>query len=884
MRRVPNLAWLRPYRQPATYLGIGVCLFIGAAVVYLIERDRQAVSDAAVRNGSNLSLAFADYIGRTFQSADNTLQVLRKLHQQDPENFRLAAAAQDPALRNSLFTHSVVTDAAGTVTDASAPEGEKGAPFSDAEALGTLRAAAKDELFIGKPAILKPHGRWGIMLSRRLTAPDGSFAGVIAAAIDPHLFEIFYGAIDLGENGMASLIGLDGIIRARGGDGGAKSHAGSFGRSVLSAPAFKLYQTYPTGSYWNAAGIVDPVKRLVTYRLVDGFPLMAAVGMSEASVFRHAQANAKAYLIIAACLTIAIAVTIVIAAARERRLDATAKELAHTNMLFETALDNMPQGLCMFGSDGRLILCNRRYTEMYGLVPEQALPGTPLRSILDARIAAGSSPVNAERYIATRMHDAFLPEPGYTVDELRDGRVFAVSRNSMSGGGSVAVHQDITTQQQAEAKIRHLAHYDGLTSLANRMLFLEAVTRAAHSYQQDGTPFAVHLLDLDRFKEINDSLGHAVGDVLLREVAQRLNSCVRNGDLVARLGGDEFALLQPLGEAPEAEAASLAESLLAVISAPYDFESHHLVVETSIGTALAPEHGLNAENLLKKADLALYAAKSGGRNGFRMFEPTMELAAASRHALTMDMRESLLRGDFELHYQPIVRIANGETIGMEALIRWRHPRRGLVPAAEFIPLAEETGLIVPLGEWVLRAACAEAALWPMPVKIAINLSAGQFQSRLLQVVEEALADSRLPPERIELEVTESVLLERSEENLGILRALQDRGIAVVLDDFGTGYSSLSFLRSFRFDKIKIDRSFVAELSSSPDCMAIVCAVTGLARSLDIATTAEGVEDDEQLALLSAAGCNEVQGYLFGRPQPIGHFAPRLVGTQRKAAG
>jgi diguanylate cyclase (GGDEF)-like protein/PAS domain S-box-containing protein len=553
-------------------------------------------------------------------------------------------------------------------------------------------------------------------------------------------------------------------------------------------------------------------------------------------------------------------------------------------MLLETALDNMPHGLCMFDADGKLVLSNRSYTEMYGLKPEQARPGMHLSEILKARVAVGSSPANADRYIAERLREAFLPEPGYKVDELRDGRVFAVSRNGMADGGSVAVHQDITVQQQAEAKIRHLAHYDGLTHLANRMLFLEAVTRAADRFRSEGTPFAVHLLDLDRFKEINDSLGHAVGDALLCEVAQRLNSCVRSGDLVARLGGDEFALLQPLGEDARGEAVALAESLLAVISAPYDFESHHLVVETSIGTALAPEHGLNAEHLLKKADLALYAAKSGGRNGFRMFEPTMEHAAASRHALTMDMRDALLRGEFMLHYQPIVRISNGETIGMEALIRWQHPRRGLVPAAEFIPLAEETGLIVPLGEWVLRAACAEAALWPMPVKIAINLSAGQFQSRLLQVVEEALADSRLPPERIELEVTESVLLERSEENLGILRALQDRGIAVVLDDFGTGYSSFSFLRSFRFDKIKIDRSFVAELSSSPDCMAIVCAVTGLARSLDIATTAEGVEDDEQLALLSAAGCNEVQGYLFGRPQPIGHFAPRLVGTQRKAAG
>lgn len=883
MRGVPILSWLRPYLQPATYLGLGVGLFVAATLVYLIERDRQSAYNAALRNGSNLSLAFADYIARTFQSADNTLLVLRKLHQQDPEFFNLVFAADDPALRNTLISQIWLVDSDGIVSDTSSAYNTIGLPFSDYDSYITQRDALVDQLHIGKPAILKHSGNWGIMLTRRIVNPDGSFGGMIAAALDPRLFEKFYGSLDLGKDGMASLLGLDGVIRARGGHG--ESHSESFGRNVLKdAPAFKIYREQPTGSYWNAIDMHGPIRRLITYRVVDGLPLMAAVGISEASVYRHAWENARTYIVMAAGLGVAIVITVAFAAARERRLETTARELARTNMLLEAALDNMPHGLCMFDRNGHLVLCNRSYTEMYGLKPEQALPGTHLRTILEARVAAGSSPANAERYIAERLSEAFLPEPGYKVDELRDGRVFAVSRNGMPDGGSVAVHQDITTQQQAEARIRHLAHYDGLTNLANRMLFLEAVTRAADRFGRDGTPFAVHLLDLDRFKEINDSLGHAVGDALLREVAHRLAGCVRGGDLVARLGGDEFAVLQSLGDSPAADASVLASTLLAVVSAPYDFESHHLVAETSIGTALAPEHGLVAEHLLKRADLALYAAKSGGRNGVRMFEPDMEQAAASRHALTMDMRDSLLRGDFRLHYQPVVRVSNGETIGVEALIRWQHPQRGLIPAAEFIPLAEETGLIVPIGEWVLRTACAQAADWPAQLKVAINLSAGQFLNNdLLRTVREAIAVSKLPPERIELEVTESVLLERSEENLGVLRELQALGIAIVLDDFGTGYSSLSFLRSFRFNKIKIDRSFVAELASSADCMAIVCAVTGLARSLDIATTAEGVEDAEQLALLAAAGCNEAQGYLFGRPKPIEEFAPRVIGLRRAAS-
>ena len=763
---------LAPYRQPATYLGAGAAVFIVGMVAILIDRDRNTAYDAAMRDSSNLTRAFSDHVARTFQSADNRLLVLRKLYQHDSEKFDLTSAANDPAFRNDAAFQFSIVGPDGRIKD-SMNRGAIGNYRGDDDAFQVHIDSAADERFLGKPTVLRSTGQWAIVLSRRITKADGSFAGVITALIDPHMFQKYFSEIDLGEGGIASLIGTDGIIRARGGGSiSADEHAKAFGRSVAHTPALRTYRTQPTGSYWNKPGTVDTVSRLIVYRVIEGWPLIAVVGLSEADIYAHARQNADTYIGMAAGCLLAIAITIGWAGARERRLMATGSELARANMLLEAALDNMPHGLCMFGPDRRLILSNRRYSEMYRLAPGEVKPGMNLRDILDARIASGCSPKDAEKYIAKRMGEAFLPDPCYLVDELRDGRVFSISRNALPDGGSVAVHEDITAQKHAEATIRHLAHYDGLTNLANRVLFLEEVSKAADRHGRDGTRFAVHLLDLDRFKEINDSLGHDVGDRLLREVAQRLHACVNDGDVVARLGGDEFAVLQTVGKNAASDAIALSGDLMMVISEPFDYEAHHLIVETSIGTALAPDHGLVAEQLLKKADLALYRAKASGRKNFQLFEPEMELAAAARHKLTMDLRDCILRGDFELHYQPIVRVSDGATIGMEALVRWYHPQRGEVHPAEFIPLAEETGLIVPLGEWILLEACLEAARWPAPVKVAVNLSAGQFQNNdLLQAVKTALVLSKLPPERLELEVTESVLLDRNEENLEMLKAI-----------------------------------------------------------------------------------------------------------------
>jgi diguanylate cyclase (GGDEF)-like protein len=387
----------------------------------------------------------------------------------------------------------------------------------------------------------------------------------------------------------------------------------------------------------------------------------------------------------------------------------------------------------------------------------------------------------------------------------------------------------------------------------------------------------VHLLDLDHFKEVNDSLGHAVGDALLIEAADRLRASVGPNDLVGRLGGDEFTVLQDISDCGRDGAAELAEALLHIIATPFVIEGHLLTVETSIGIAIMPDHGLLANELLKRADLALYRAKSHGRNGWRVFEPTMEQEARSRLELAMDLRGAVQREEFELHYQPVVALGNEQTVGAEALVRWRPQRGELIPPDQFIPLAEDTGLIIPLGEWVLRRACQDAAGWPSHWRVAVNLSPVQFRGTdVVALVRKTLADSGLPAQRLELEVTESVLLQYNEQNLRVLHQLRELGIAIVLDDFGTGYSSMSYLLTFPFDKIKIDRTFVADLPSRQNCSAIVSAVCGLARSLNVSTTAEGVETPEQAALLRAAGCTLGQGYLFGRPCPNEQFTSRHV--------
>jgi diguanylate cyclase (GGDEF)-like protein len=422
-------------------------------------------------------------------------------------------------------------------------------------------------------------------------------------------------------------------------------------------------------------------------------------------------------------------------------------------------------------------------------------------------------------------------------------------------------------QRRNEAKISHLAHHDALTGLANRTLLQRKLNQAITRVKNDNT-FAVLCLDLDHFKDVNDTLGHATGDALLQAVTERLQAQTRTGDTIARLGGDEFAILQEgLGQQP-GDTAKLAQRLVEALAAPFDMEGHHIIIGTSIGIAVAPGDGCNTSELLKSADLALYRAKSDGRGCFRFFEPEMNAHAQMRRTLLSDLRRAIHANEFELFYQPKVDIKSRVITGYEALLRWRHPDQGLIMPDRFIALAEETGLIVPLGEWVLNRACLDAALRPGPTKISVNLSPVQFtSSELVAAVVSALQASGLDVNRLELEITETALLRDTEATLTMLHRLRTLGISIALDDFGTGYSSLSYLQRFPFDRVKIDKSFVQSLGKRKESDAIVRSVIALCRALDMETTAEGVETEEQCQILAAIRCNEAQGYLFGRPQP-----------------
>ena len=562
------------------------------------------------------------------------------------------------------------------------------------------------------------------------------------------------------------------------------------------------------------------------------------------------------------------------AALREREA-----ELRAQNLRFDAAIENMPYGLSMFDRNECLTVCNERYCEMYGMDPGATKPGVTLRSILEMRLA-GDSPEDAKRHIERRLGQIRRGEPFYVEDVMPDGRIFAVNHRPMVDGGWVAIHQDITAQKRAESQIAYMARHDGLTNLANRAVLLEKMEEELARLRRYGSRFTVFMLDLDLFKTVNDSLGHPVGDELLKAVAGRLLGCIRETDTVARLGGDEFAILAT-AEGDQREAAiATAGKILGAISAPYDLEGHNLHIGTSVGIALAPEHGTEVDQLMKNADLALYKAKSEGRDAYRFFEDAMGVEVRTRRAHQIDLRNALTNDEFEIYYQPIVDIQTRQIASIEALIRWHHPQRGMVSPADFIPLAEETGLINQMGEWVLRKACIDAMGWPSEVKVSVNLSAVQFRKiGPIDHFSRVLRDSGLPPERLELEITESVLLHGNADNVETLHKLREMGISIVLDDFGTGYSSLSYLRMFPFDKIKIDRSFVHELAKNAGCAAIVSAVAGLGRSLRIGTVAEGVETEDQRLLVHAAGCTHAQGYLFGRPCPVGaldfrRFTPR----------
>jgi len=542
-----------------------------------------------------------------------------------------------------------------------------------------------------------------------------------------------------------------------------------------------------------------------------------------------------------------------------------------TRQMLLQAIAQMPAGFSLFDKQNRLIYVNQAFRQIWALPDELLQPGAAFKSLV--RAIAG--------------HEVLVAPPGAEVVEpasrhpamrewlLDDGRSIAINMTRLPDGTVLGLHQDVTETRTHQREQAHWARHDVLTGLPNRHALMSALGQALPRTGR-GEEIAVVCLNLDRFKDVNDTLGHRAGDALLKQVAARLRHCVRQSDVAGRLGGDDFMVIQ-VGRPQPASATSLSRRLIEALSQPYDIDGQPALISVCVGVAVAPFDGEDAELLVKNAALALHRAKDEGRGLLRYFEPGMDQRLQARRQIEMDLREALDLQQFDLAFQPLVSMRDGSVAGVEALIRWVHPLRGRIPPLDFIPLAEETGLIIPIGRWVLDRACSLAAQWPDSVRVAVNVSPVQFRSNtLVQDVMHALDNAKLAPNRLELEITEAVLMRDSAHAVSMLRTLRELGVRISMDDFGTGFSSLSYLRQFPLDKIKIDRSFVQGVDSSVQALAIVKSIRHLAAALGMSTTVEGVETPEQLRAIALAGCDDVQGYVFSQPRPAGDIAALIA--------
>jgi diguanylate cyclase (GGDEF)-like protein len=869
---IPGLAVWR--NRPIRYLILcGVALIaaiaVGTAIMARNLRDR-ALFDSE-RELKNTALILAEQIDRSFQAVDlvqsSVIEKIQALGIASSEDYARRMSGQDVHLMLKASISGVVQAYAISLinSDGHLINFSRSWPVPEIDVADRIfyKAIKSDPQvtsYISESAHNRTDGAWTLFLARRVTAANGEFLGLVLGAVELSYFDKLFASIALGEGSSIALYRSDGVLLTR------FPQADSFIGKTFTSPL-------------NALGGGDSVivhfvgqiggkdRLLAVHRLAD-FPMFISVGVDTSAALAIWQKQTNILLGAGGLAALTVAVMVFLIARQQAHANSySMQRLALEKLRLDTAINNISQGLVMFDAAERLVVCNDLYIEMYGLSREMVKPGRSFLEILRYRANVGDF-LRREPEDYRAGHLAAMAQGTVTTLILQglEGREVLVTTSPMASGGWVATHEDITERRRAEAKIAYMAQHDALTELPNRLRLYEQLGQTLLRSKR-GEHVAVFCLDLDRFKDVNDAHGHPVGDLLLKSVADRLRQCIRDTDVVARLGGDEFAIMQA-GASQPTEATSLASRLIEAIGAPYALGSHQVTVEVSIGIALAPGDGLEAEQLLKNADLALYRAKSDGRGLYRFFEPEMDARMQARRTLEMDLRKAIANGEFELLYQPLVDMKTEYVTGFEALIRWHHPERGMIPPLDFIAVAEDTGLIVPIGDWALRQACTEAATWPSDVKIAVNLSPIQFKSKgLLPSVISALAASGLSPNRLELEITESVLLQDGDATLAILHELRGLGIRISMDDFGTGYSSLSYLRKFPFDKIKIDQSFIFAMSDHNDSLAIVRAVIVMGSGLGIATTAEGVETLEQFKQLKLEGCTEVQGYLFSAPRP-----------------
>ena len=856
------------------------------AVAWTIWQLRTDAIRAAVAESGNIASVLADQLSRSLQGVDAALLDIQQSLDQDidtPSSFHVAVNQREfqrLLVRRLVGLPQVfniaVADKEGQIVVSTARWPAPNVNVADRDYFKEAESRADNQLVPSVPTDNRIDGQRTIVFARRLQDSNGDFAGIIFASVNTGYFEDIYGAIRSIQSVIFTLLKPEGIILFR----HPEDHDSA--GETLSNKAVWLDALANGAEGFRVLGRADGNIRYVSIRRVPGYPLIVDISVTEGASLATWRQRASA-MGLGSTVFLLFSIYLLTAITRQIRLLSDSEtSLAQKSQQLDAALNNMSQGLTMIDRQRRLVVSNTQFADIYGLTPEQTKPGTPLQNIVDAGIAAGSVPEDLRDSIDGVSEQLAQRGSSNAITKLRDGRIVSVTRQPMNDGGWVAIHQDITEQKRIETELEHMARYDALTGLANRTLFMEKASAAQARMRRLGEKFSILMLDLDRFKTVNDSLGHPAGDALLKEVARRLERTTRDIDCVARLGGDEFAVLHVPEKDQKEGVIALSNRILKSMTEPFDLDGHKITIETSIGVALAPQDGKDADTLIKNADLALYKAKSEGRNRYCFFETSMDAIARERRELEDDMREAISRNEFELHYQTIVDLGKLECFAAEALVRWRHPSRGLISPNQFIPVAEESGLIAPLGEWILRQACAEAVTWPSHLKVAVNLSPAQFKhGDLLSIVKSTLAETGLPPRRLELEITETVLLEKNEENLAILHEIKKLGVSIVLDDFGIGYSSMTYLQMFPFDRIKIDQSFIKNMAQDATGAAIVCAIAALGRSLEIPTTAEGVETVEQLALLRAAGCQSAQGYLFNRPAPASQLTFELPEALRQ---
>src|SRR5262245_35976761 len=720
-----------------------------------------------------------------------------------------------------------------------------------------------------EPVYSRITGVWTTVIARKVTGANGEFIGAIGRGIESAKFEKFFATAALGPESAIAIHLRDGTLLAR------HPHIPEIiGKNFRTGPAVQQRVFEQLTTTTRLTSPLDGKDRLISSRALTGFPMVIVASTTTEAALADWREQIAMLVAVAGASVLAIAALLLLVA---RKLSQQHRQQQHRLTLekqrLDTAVNNMTQGLLLFDSRQRLVICNQRYIEMYGLSADVIKPGCSFREVVAHRKESGSFAGDIDDYVNRVLRD--IAARNAMVIDTPDGRSIQVVNEPVADGGWVATHEDVTERRRVEERITHLAHYDALTDLPNRTLFHEQIKREL-PHASTERQLAVLYIDIDEFKSVNDSLGHLIGDELLKAVAHSLRDCAGDANFVARLGGDEFAIVQMAVRGPD-DVNDLVDRIYAAIRTPYDCLGHQVTTDASIGIARAPRDGVDLDQILKNADLAMYAAKAAGRRTHRFFQPMMDAQIRARRQLEMDLRQAIADGGFEVYYQPCLDLQDGSITGCEALVRWRHPERGLISPAEFVPIAEETGLINELGEWVLATACKEAANWPDHVRLAVNVSPVQFKSSTLALrVIAALAASGLPAARLELEITEAVLIRDDDAALAVLHQLRAIGVHIALDDFGTGYSSLSYLKRFPFDKIKIDRCFITDIAEPDGSAGIVRAVVNIAAERNMTTTAEGVETAEQQRILRELACSEMQGYLFSAPKPANTIKEMLM--------